>query len=182
MILERTSKAMENPWRWVRQDPSLGRAMQTILVTGEGGDIITAMRGMNPQAVFETVAVAFGDLCDDATKAYHAARSKADEWSFWQLILGIATILAIIITMAMTLLGLPAAAAGTTAVSLVTGAATMWFDKKVDENRAEAEERFQDMVKYCSQSKLIMQLGAVLTGLDPEQQEAILSAVLALKV
>lgn len=181
MILERAPKMSENPWRWVRQDPALGRAMQTILVTGEGGDIITAMRAMNPQAVFETVAVAFGDLCEDASQAYHAARSKADQWAFWQLILGIATVVVILLTMALTLLGLPSAAAGTTAISLVTGSAVIWFDRKVDENRKEAEQRFQDMVRYCTQSKIIMQLGSVLSGLDPEQQEAILSAVLSLK-
>ena len=148
----------------------MAHALQTILLTGEAGDIIASMRAMNAQSMIETVGVGFGDLCDEATRAYQAARQRADQWAFWQLILGISTVSVIVVSMAATLLGSPLAAASASAVSFVTGSATMWFDRKVDENRKEAETRFQDMVRYCTQSKLIMQLGTAMNGLDAEQQ------------
>ena len=84
--------------------------------------------------------------------------------------------------MAASLMGLPMAAASTAAISFVTGSATMWFDKKVDDNRKEAEERFQDMVRYCTQNKLILQVGAALNGLDPEQQEQLIALVLGIRL
>lgn len=182
MIADRTRRATENPWRWFRQDPALAQALQAVLLTGEGGDIIASMRAMNPQSVIETVGAAFGDLCDEASLAYHAARQRADQWAFWQLILGITTVSVIVLTIGSTVLGLSIAAASTSAVSFVTGSATMWFDKKVDDNRQEAEARFQDMVRYCTQSKLIMQLGTAMNGLDPEQQEKLIAVVLGLRV
>lgn len=160
----------------------MAHALQAILLTGEGGDIIASMRAMNPQSVIETVGVAFGDLCDEASRAYQGARQRADQWAFWQLILGISTVSVIVLSMGATLLGLPLAAASASAVSFVTGSATMWFDRKVDENRKEAETRFQDMVRYCTQSKLIMQLGTAMNGLDAEQQEKLITAVLGLRV
>jgi hypothetical protein len=181
--MDRTPRPTENPWRWFRQDPDLARAMQSILVTGEGGDIIAAMRAMTPQALVETVAVAFGDLCDDASQAYHAARKKADQWAFWQLILGITTITVIGLSVGATVVGLPAVASvSSSAVSMITGSAAIWFDRMVDENRKEAEARFQDMTRYCTKSKLIMQVGVALKDLDPEQQERLIASVLALRV
>ena len=58
----------------------------------------------------------------------------------------------------------------------------MWFDSKVNENRKEADARFQEMVRYCTQNKMILQLGSALTGLELEQQERILAAILGLRV
>ncbi len=182
MLDQRTAKATANPWRWFRQDPALAHVMQSVLVTGEGGDIIAAMRAMTPQSIAETVGVAFGDLCDEASSAYHAARQKADQWAFWQLMLGITTVSVILLSIGTTLLGLPAAAASTAAISFITGSAAMWFDKKVDENRKEAEARFQDMVRFCAQNKLLLQIGPALDGLDPEQQEKLICAVLSLRI
>ena len=71
-MLQTTTKVNETPWRWFRQDPALAQAMQTVLLTGEGGDIIAAMRAMNPLGVIETVGIAFGDLCEEASTAYKA--------------------------------------------------------------------------------------------------------------
>jgi hypothetical protein len=156
--------------------------MQSVLLTGEGGDIIAAMRAMSPQSLVETLAVAFGDLCEDASTAYHAARRKADQWAFWQLLLGIMTVAIIALSIAATIIGLSIAAASTSAVSFITGSATMWFDNKVEQNRKEADARFQDMVRYCTQSKLIMQLGGAMDGLEAEQQEKLIAAVLGLRV
>ncbi len=160
----------------------MAHALQAILLTGEGGDIIASMRAMSAQSVIETVGVAFADLCDEASRAYHAARQRADQWALWQLVLGISTVSVIVISMGASLLGLPIAAASASAVSFVTGSATIWFDRKVDQNRKEAESRFQDMVRYCMKSKFIMQLGPALNGLDAEQQEKLITAVLGLKI
>jgi hypothetical protein len=181
-MLQTTQQATETPWRWFRQDPGLAHAMQAVLLTGEGGDIIASMRAMSPQAVIETVGIAFGDLCDEATQAYRAARARADQWALWQLLLGITTVSVIVLSLGATLIGLPVAAASTAAVSFVTGSAAMWFDRKVDDNRSEAEERFQDMVHYCTQNKLILQLGSALNGLDPEQQERLVALVLGIRL
>ena len=179
---EHTMKQTDNPWRWFRNDPGLARAMHAVLVSGEGGDIIAAMRGMTPQSVFETVAIAFGDLCEESERAYRTARQRADQWARWQLMLGISTVCVIVVSIILTLISLPMAAAGSGAVSFVTGSAVMWFDRKVDENRREAEERFQDMARYCTHNKLILQLMGTLGGLDPEQQEKLVSAVLGLRI
>ena len=181
-MLQTTTKVSETPWRWFRQDPALAQAMQTVLLTGEGGDIIAAMRAMNPLGVIETVGIAFGDLCEEASAAYKAARRRADQWAMWQLVLGVTTVAVIIVSMVASLTGLPVAAASTAAISFVTGSAAMWFDKKVDDNRKEAEERFQDMVRYCTQNKLILQVGAALNGLDPEQQEQLIALVLGIRL
>src|SRR5512143_2315436 len=121
MTLERTARVSENPWRWFRQDPALARAMQAVMLTGWGGDIIAAMHAMTPMSLIETVAVAFGDLCEESSLAYQAARHKADQWAFWQLLLGIMTVGVIALSIAATLVGLSIAAASTSAVSLVTG-------------------------------------------------------------
>ncbi len=182
MMLDRAPRTTDKTWRWFRQDPALAQALQAVLLTGEGGDIIAAIRAMNPQAVIETMAVAFGDLCDESSQAYETARKKADQWGVWQLVLGITTVAVILLTIGVTLIGLSLAAASSSAVSFVTGSATMWFDQKVNENRKEADARFQDMVRYCTQSKLIMQLGAAMDGLEPEQQEKLIAIVLGLKV
>ena len=98
------------------------------------------------------------------------------------MLLGIATVAVILLSIAATLFSLSVAAVSSSAVSFVTGSAAVWFDGKVNENRKEADARFQDMVRYCTQSKLIMQLGAALDGLDEEQQEKLIAAVLGLKV
>jgi hypothetical protein len=180
--MERTARTATNSWRWFRQDPALAGALQAILLTGEGGDIIASMRAMTPESIVETVAIAYGDLCEEAGKAYNSARQKADQWSFWQLLLGITTVSVILFSIGVTLLGLSVAAVSSSAVSFVTGSAAMWFDRKVDDNRKEAEARFQDMVRYCTQSKLILQLGAAMDGLEPEQQERLIAAVLGLKI
>jgi hypothetical protein len=181
-MLQTATKATEAPWRWFRQDPALAQAMQTVLLTGEGGDIIAAMRAMNPQGVIETVGIAFGELCEESSLAYKAARRRADQWGMWQLVLGITTVGVIVASMVASLSGLPVAATSAAAVSFVTGSAAMWFDKKVDDNRKEAEARFQDMVRYCTQNKLIMQVGAALNGLDPEQQETLIALVLGIRL
>jgi hypothetical protein len=182
MTLERTQRTTANAWRWFRQDPAMASALQAVLLTGEGGDIIAAMRAMSPQSVIETVALAFGDLCDEAGDAYRSSRRKADQWAFWQLLLGVTTVGVILLSLASTFLSLSIAAASTSAVSFITGSATIWFDRQVEGNRKEADARFQDMVRYCTQSKLIVQLGVAMDGLDPEQQEKLIAAVLGLRV
>ena len=156
--------------------------MQAVLLTGEGGDIITAMRSMSPQALIKTIGIAYGDLCEEAGQAYQRARQRADQWAFWQLLLGISTVSVILLSVVTSLLNLPLASASSAAVSFVTGSSAMWFDHKVDENRKEAEARFQDMVRYCTKSKLILQLSNALNGLEPEQQERLISSVLGLSV
>lgn len=182
MAHERTPRANGGSWRWFRQDPALASALQAVLLTGEGGDIIAAMRAMNPHAIIETLAAAYGDLCEEASQAYESARRKADVWSTWQLILGVSTVLVILVSIVAVFTGMVEAAVAASALSFVTGSAAVWFDTKVTENRREADARFQDMVRYCTQSKLIMQLGSAMDGLDQEQQEKLIAAILGLKV
>lgn len=175
------SDGQGHPWRWFRQDPALARAMQTVMLSGQGGDIITAMRAMTPAAVLDTVGAAFGDLCEEAGRAYRSARARADQWAFWQLVLGVATVVVIVISMVITLFGLITVATATGAISLVTGSATLWFDRKVEENRKEAEARFQEMVRYCTQNKIVLQLAKAMEDLDAEQQERLVNAILTLR-
>ena len=181
-MAERTPKVAENPWRWFRQDPALARAMQTVLLTGEGGDIIAAMRAMDPAAVLDAVGASFGDLCEEATRAYHTARQRADQWGFWQLVLGVTTVVVIVVSMTLTLVGLVQAGVSAGAISLVTSSGVLWFDKKVEENRKEAEARFRDMARYCTHNRLILQLSKALDGLEPEQQERLVHAILSLRM
>jgi|GEM_PF-4793666 len=179
---DNTGGSANRAWQALRQDPALARLLQTILVTGEGGDIIAAVRAMSAHDVIEMVAAAYAALCDEAARSYRQARTRADQWAFWQLILGIGTVILILVSIMATLLGLPIAAASTAATSFVTGSATMWFDARVDENREIADAHFRDMVRYCSQSKLSMQMIPLLSGLDPEQQESLILAVLGLRL
>jgi len=136
---------------------------------------------MDPVAVLDAVGTSYGDLCEEASRAYQTARQRADQWALWQLVLGIGTVVAIGASMAVTMLGLLSAGVSAGALSLVTGSATVWFDRKVEENRTEAQARFEDMVRYCTQNRLILQLSKALDGLDPEQQERLVQAVLSMR-
>ena len=90
-----------------------------------------------------------GTVCDELLKAYRNAYSQAKKWQTPQLVLGWATVFFIIVGIGLVMAGLKTEGLISSALSLVSGGAAVWFNGRVKYWHEEAKAALKEYVQKC---------------------------------